>query len=83
MNDFVIEFSFIKSLLGCEFVDKYDYPYNYKRRFIEHIWSIFYVEDQYGCFSSIDSILLYPDDHSDPIPYKEWVKKINEQSVEG
>ena len=60
MNDFVIMSDFSKDLLGCEFVDKYEYPYNSKRRFIEYVWSKFHVEDQYGCFSSIDAILLYP-----------------------
>lgn len=71
-----------RSLLGCEFVNKYDYLYNSKRKFIHSVGSEFCVVDQDGFTSSINSILLYPDDYSDPIPYKEWVKKINEQDVE-
>lgn len=71
-----------RTLLGCEFVNKYDYPFSSERRFISKIHSESLVVDQNGVFSSIDSILLYPDDHSDPITYKEWVKKINEQGME-
>ena len=70
-------------LIGCEFVyfkNKSDTPY---RRFVKNMSKINLVYDQYGFCTPLDNILLYPDDHSDPIPYKEWVKKINEQDVEG
>ena len=72
-----------KTLIGCEFVHKYDDPFSSERRFISSIYSKILVVDQDGVFSSLDNILLYPDDYSDPIPYKEWVKKINKQDVEG
>lgn len=74
-----------KTLIGCEFVhytDKTEIPY---RRFVhnvEVIKSAIVVTDQDMFMLNIDNILFYPDDYSDPIPYKEWVKKINEQDVE-
>jgi len=74
-----------KTLIGCEFMhytSKSEPPF---RRFVHSVevrklGAI--ATDQNGFISVIDHILLYPDDYSDPIPYKEWVKKINEQSVE-
>lgn len=81
VNDYLRKHSNI-SLLGCEFIHKYSDPFSSERRFISSIYSKNLVLDQDGVFSSIDNILLYPDDYSDPIPYKEWVKKINEQDVD-
>ena len=75
-----------KTLLGCEFVyrnNKAETPY---RRFVHSVEarkSGIVVTDQGGLSGYLSDQLLYPDDYSDPIPYKEWVKKINEQSVEG
>ena len=74
-----------KTLIGCEFMhytSKSEPPF---RRFVHSVevrklGAI--ATDQNGFISVIDHILLYPDDHSDPIPYKEWVKQINEQGVE-
>lgn len=71
-----------KTLIGCEFIHRNNDTFSSERRFISSIYSKSIVVDQNGILSSLDSILLYPDDHSDPIPYKEWVKKINEQDVE-
>ena len=74
-----------KSLLGCEFVyrnNKTDIPY---RRFVHSVearTSGIVVTDQDGLSGYLSEQLLYPDDHSDPIPYQEWVKKIDEQEVE-
>lgn len=74
-----------KTLIGCEFVyrnNKADTPY---RRFVHSVearTSGIVVTDQNGYDVNLVDILFYPDDHSDPIPYKEWVKKINEQDVE-
>ena len=71
-----------KALLGCEFVyrnNKADTPY---RRFVHGVearTSGIVVTDQDGLSGYLSEQLLYPDDHSDPIPYKEWVKKINKQ----
>lgn len=74
-----------KTLIGCEFIhytSKSEPPF---RRFVHSVevrklGAI--ATDQNGFISVIDHILLYPDDNSDPIPYKEWVKKINEQGDE-
>ena len=82
MNDFAIKCDFRKSLLGCEFVNMFEYPNQSKRKFIHCVWTKFHIEDQDGNISSLGSILLYPDDYSDPVPYEEWVKKINEQDVD-
>ena len=75
-----------KSLLGCEFVH-----FTYKaevpvRRFVHNVEVGklgIVVTDKYGFTGYLSNMLFYPDDHSDPIYYKEWVKKINEQDVEG
>ena len=75
-----------KNLLGCEFVyrnNKAETPY---RRFVHSVEarkSGIVVTDQGGLSGYLSEQLFYLDDRSDPIPYKEWVKKINEQSVEG
>lgn len=75
-----------KTLIGCEFVSKDSASYFTTRRFIKCIdirLGKLVILDQLRFCTPFDNILLYPDDHSDPIPYKEWVKKINEQDVEG
>ena len=82
-----------KTLIGCEFVCKYGSKCVSERRFVESVDVVeiievetskkhLFVTDQDGYSVSIINILLYPDDYSDPIPYKEWVKRINEQDVE-
>ena len=74
-----------KTLIGCEFIhftDKTEIPY---RRFVHSVevrTSGIAVEDQGGLSGYLSNQLFYPDNHSDPIPYKDWVKKINEQDVE-
>lgn len=75
-----------KTLIGCEFVycnNKADTP---SRRFVHSVearTSGIVVIDQYGLTWYLSEQLFYPDDYSDPIPYKEWVKKVNKQDVEG
>ena len=74
-----------KTLLGCEFAhrnSKADTPF---RRFVHSVevrMSGIIVTDQDGYSACIINILLYPDDYSDPIPYKEWIKQINKQDME-
>ena len=75
-----------KTLLGCEFVhysNKGDTPY---RRFVHSVVvmksGVVFVKDQYWLLEDLNKQLFYPDDCSDPIPYKEWVKQINKQDVE-
>ena len=74
-----------KSLLGCEFIYRNineDAPY---RRFVNSVevkMSGVVVTDQEGLSGYLKYQLFYPDDYSDPIPYEEWVKKINEQDVD-
>lgn len=74
-----------KRLLGCEFVfchNKADTPY---RRFVHSVEvrkSGIVVTDQNGYDVNIVDILFYPDNYSAPIPYQEWVKRINKQAVE-
>ena len=74
-----------KTLLGCEFVhcsNKEETPY---RRFVHSVevkMSGIVVTDQEGLSGYLKYQLFYPDDYSDPIPYKEWVKQINKQDVE-
>lgn len=66
-----------KTLLGCEFVfchNKADTPY---RRFVHSVEariSGIVVTDQDGLSGYLNSQLFYPDDHSDPIPYQEWIE---------
>ena len=74
-----------ENLLGCEFVSKNTKTYYANRRFTKRVdvcLGKLAVLDQIGFSTPLDSILLYPDDHSDPIPYKEWIKQINKQDVE-
>ena len=74
-----------KTLLGCEFVycrNKAVTPY---RRFVHGVEARtlgIVVTDQCGLSGYLGEQLFYPDDHSDPIPYEEWVKLINKQNVE-
>ena len=74
-----------KTLIGCEFVfchNKADTPY---RRFVHSVevkMSGIVVTDQEGLSGYLKYQLFYPDDYSDPIPYKEWIKQINESDVE-
>ena len=74
-----------KSLLGCEFIyrnNKTDTPY---RRFIHSVearTSGIIITDQDGLSGYLKEQLFYLDDHSDPIPYKEWIKQINKQDME-
>ena len=75
-----------KTLIGCEFIYKKEFTDCHERRFIHSVDNTrngVIVRDQNECGEFINNILLYPDDHSDPIPYKELVKKINEQDVDG
>ena len=71
-----------KSLLGCEFIhcsNKAETPY---RRFVHSVEvrkSGIIVTDQDGLSEFLNSQLFYPDDHSDPIPYQEWINQINKQ----
>ena len=79
-----------KSLLGCEFICRYGSKCVSERRFvdsveitkIERFKKQLFVTDQDGYSVGLINILLYPDDYSDPIPYKEWAKQINKQDVE-
>ena len=72
-------------LLGCEFVycrNKAETPY---RRFVHSVearTSGIVVTDQDGLSGYLDKQLFYPDDYSNPIPYKDWIKQINKQDVE-
>ena len=74
-----------KSLLGCEFIYRNineDAPY---RRFVHSVevkMSGIVVTDQEGLSCYLKYQLFYPDDYSDPIPYKEWDKQINKQAME-
>ena len=75
-----------KTLLGCEFVhcsNKEEIPY---RRFVHSVevreLGFIVVRDQDGVLGYLNNQLFYPDDYSDPIPYKEWVNQINKQDVE-
>ena len=75
-----------KTLLGCEFICRYnkaDTPY---RRFVHSVVvmksGVVFVKDQYWLLEDLNKQLFYTDDYSDPIPYKEWVKQINKQDVE-
>ena len=75
-----------KSLLGCEFIhcsNKAETPFRRFVHSVEVIKSGIIVTGQDGLSGYLDKQLFYPDDYSDPIPYKEWVKQINKQDVEG
>ena len=74
-----------KTLLGCEFVSKNNESYYADRRFTKRVdvwFGKLAILDQFRFSTPLESILLYPDDHSDPIPYKEWIKQINKQDME-
>ena len=79
-----------KTLLGCEFICRYGSKRVSERRFVDSVEIIEierfkkhpFVTDQDGYSVNLINILLYPDDYSDPIPYKEWAKQINKQDVE-
>ena len=74
-----------KTLLGCEFICRYNKAYTPFRRFVHSVevkMSGIVVTDQDGYGVNLINILLYPDDYSDPVPYKEWVKQINKQDME-
>ena len=74
-----------KTLIGCEFVSKNNESYYADRRFTKRVEVWFgklVILDQFRFSTPLESILLYPDDHSDPIPYKEWIKQINKQDME-
>ena len=74
-----------KTLLGCEFVycrNETDTPY---RRFVHSVEVGklgIVVTAQDGFTGYLSNQLFYPDDYSNPIHYKEWVKEINKQDVE-
>ena len=74
-----------KTLIGCEVVfchNKADTPY---RRFVHSVEvrkSGIVGTDQDGLSGYLDKQLFYPDDYSDPIPYKEWINQVNKQDVE-
>ena len=73
-------------LLGCEFIHHKLTSETRTRGFVHSVEarkSGIVVIDQYGLTWYLSEQLFYPDDYSDPIPYKEWVEKINEQDVEG
>ena len=74
-----------KTLLGCEFVFCHNKVDTSHRRFVHSVEvgkSGIVVTDQDKLSGYLDIQLFYPDDHSDPIPYKEWIKEINKQDVE-
>ena len=79
-----------KSLLGCEFICRYGSKHVSERRFVDSVEIVeieefkkqLFVTDQDGYSVNLINILLYPDDYSDPIPYKEWAKQINKQDIE-
>ena len=74
-----------KTLLGCEFIHCNNKTEIQFRRFVHSVeirLSGIIVTDQDGLSGYLDKQLFYPDDYSDPIPYKEWVKQINKQDVE-
>ena len=71
-----------KTLLGCEFIHRNSKADTTFRRFVHSVevrMSGIVVTDQDGYSVNLIDILLYPDNYSDPIPYKEWVKEINKQ----
>ena len=75
-----------KTLIGCEFIFCHHEVDTQNRRFVHSVEDGklgVVVTDQFGFSTPVESILLYPDDYSDPIPYKEWIEQINKQDVEG
>ena len=79
-----------KILIGCEFICRYASKSVSERRFVDSVEIIeieefkkqLFVTDQDGYSVNLINILLYPDDYSDPTPYKEWAKQINKSDVE-
>ena len=75
-----------KSLLGCEFICRYNKADTPFRRFVHSVEvmksGVVFVTDQDWLSECLSEQLFYTDDYSDPIPYKEWVKQINKQDVE-
>ena len=75
-----------KTLIGCEFIHNKLTSETRTRGFVHSVearTSGIVVKDQYELTWYLSEQLFYPDDYSDPVPYEEWVKKINEQDVEG
>lgn len=74
-----------KTLIGCEFIhrdNKTEKPVRRFVRIVEIRKSGIVITDQDGLSGYLSEQLFYPDDYSDPVPYEEWVKKINEQDVD-
>ena len=74
-----------KNLLGCEFIHNKLTSETRTRGFVHSVearTSGIVVKDQYELTWYLSEQLFYPDDYSDPIPYKEWVKEINKQDAE-
>ena len=75
-----------ETLLGCEFIHHKLTSETRTRGFVHSVearTSGIVITDQDGLSGYLSEQLFYPDDHSDPIPYKEWVKQINKQDMEG
>ena len=76
-----------KSLLGCEFIHNKLTSETQTRRFVHSVVvmksGVVFVTDQDWLSECLSEQMFYLDDHNDPIPYKEWIKQINEQDVEG
>ena len=71
-----------KTLLGCEFIHRDNKTEKSVRGFVHSVearTSGIVVKDQYELTWHLSTQLFYPDDYSDAIPYKEWVKEINKQ----
>ena len=72
-----------KSLLGCEFICRYNKADTPFRRFVHSVEvmksGVVFVTDQDWLSECLSEQLFYTDDYSDPIPYQEWVKQINKQ----
>ena len=71
-----------KTLIGCEFIYRNSKADTHNRRFVRSVearTSGIVITDQDGLSGYLGEQLFYPDDYSDPIPYKDWVKQINKQ----
>ena len=72
-----------KTLLGCEFVHNKLTSETQTRRFVHSVVvmksGVVFVTDQDWLSEHLGEQLFYPDDYSDAIPYKKWVKEINKQ----
>ena len=74
-----------ETLIGCEFIYRNSKADTYNRRFVHSVEGRklgVVVTDQDGLSGYLIEQLFYPDDYSDPITYKEWIKQINKQDVE-